>query len=54
MVNKHYQKHKERLQKEVSETYQNLKKKNKKDKKKPEIDIKIFLKNKRKKASVSL
>ena len=50
MVNKYYQKHKERLQKEARERYQNfLKKKNKKGKKRPEKDIKILLKRKKKK-----
>ena len=50
MVNKYYQKHKERLQKEARGRYQNfLKKKNKKGEKRPEKDIKILLKRKKKK-----
>ena len=50
MVNKYYQKHKERLQKEARGRYQNfLKKKNKKVEKRPEKDIKILLKRKKKK-----
>ena len=48
MVNKYYQKHKERLQKEASERYQNLSEEEKEErrKKKSETDIIIFLKNK--------
>ena len=50
MVNKYYQKHKERLQKEARGRHQNfLKKKNKKGEKRPEKDIKILLKRKKKK-----
>ena len=44
MVNKYYQKHKERLQKEARERYQNFSGKEKKSGKRSEMDIKIFLK----------
>ena len=44
MVNKHYEKHKEKLQKEAREKYQNLSEEEKeKGKKSIEIGIKIFL-----------
>ena len=48
VVNKYYQKHKERLGKEAPGTYQNLseEEKDKSRKKKSETDTKIFLKNK--------
>ena len=46
MVNKYYQKHKERLQKEARERYQNFSEKEKKGGKRSEMDIKIFLKKK--------
>ena len=49
MINKYYQKHKKKLQKEAGERYLKkifLNKKKKKDKKSPEEDIKIFLRNK--------
>ena len=50
MVNNYYQKHKERLRKEVRERYKNLpKKKKEKGEKRPEKDIKISLKKKNKK-----
>ena len=50
MVNKYYQKHKERLQKKyVKDIKIFLKKKKTKDKKRPEKDIKILLKKKKKK-----
>ena len=49
MVNKHYQKHKERLRKEAHERYENLSKEEKiKGEKKLEKDIKISLKKKKK------
>ena len=51
MINKYYQKHKERLQKEARERYQNLSKEEKRQKKKLDKDINILLK-KKKKASV--
>ena len=47
MVNKYYQKHKEKLRKEARERYQNLSEEEKdKWQKKSETDIKIFLNNK--------
>ena len=50
MVNKYYQKHKEKLQKEAHEWYQNLLEEEKeKGEKKLKTDIKIFLKRKKKK-----
>ena len=50
MVNKHYQKHKERLWKEAQERYENLSKEEKtKGEKKLEKDIKLSLKKKKKK-----
>ena len=50
MVNKYYQKHKPRLRKEARERYQNLSKEEKdKRQKRPEKDIKILLKKKKKK-----
>ena len=55
MVNKYYQKDKEKLRKEAREKYQNLYEEEKeKRQKRPETDSKIFLKKKRKKASISL
>ena len=48
MVNKYYQKHKERLQKETLERYQNLSEKEKKKGEKGPRQIKIFLKEKAK------
>ena len=51
MVNKYYQKHKEKLRKEALERYQNFsEEEKKKGKKGPETDIKIFLKRKKKKS----
>ena len=50
MVNKYYQKHKEKLQKEVREIYQNLSDEEKdKRRKKARERYKIFLKKKKKK-----
>ena len=49
MVNKYYQRNKEKLQKEAQERYQNLSKEEKKCKKRLETDIKIFRKKKNKK-----
>ena len=49
MVNKHYQKNKDRLRQEARERYQNLsEEKKEKRRKRPETDIKIFLKKKSK------
>ena len=48
MVNKYYQKHKEKLRKEVRERYHNLSEEEKeKRQKRPDTDIKIFLKRKK-------
>ena len=53
MVNKYYQKHKERFRKEARVRYQNLSEEKKdKRRKKSKEDIKILLRRKRKKASV--
>ena len=53
MANKYYQKHKERLQKEARERYQNLSKKEKgKMQEKPKNDIESLLKKKKKKVLV--
>ena len=50
MVNKYYQKYKERLLKEACERYQNLSQKEKEERRKrPEKDIKILLKKEKKK-----
>ena len=49
MVNKYYQKHKERLQKEARGRYQNFSEKEKIGRKRSEIDIKIFLEKKQQK-----
>ena len=50
MVNKYYQKHKEKLQKEAHEWHQNLLEEEKeKGEKELKTDIKIFLKRKKKK-----
>ena len=47
MVNKYYQKHKERLQREARERYQNSSEEQKtKGEKKPKKDIKILLRKK--------
>ena len=54
MVNKYYQKHKERLQKEARERYQNFSEKEKKGGKMSEMDIKIFLKKNNNKNYVSI
>ena len=52
MVNKYYQKHKERLRKETPERYQNLSEEEKdKKQKKLEKDINILLKKKKKKGN---
>ena len=51
MVNKYYQRSKEKLQKEAQERYQNLSKEEKKGKKRLETDIKIFQKKKNKKSN---
>ena len=54
IANNYYQKHKEKLQKEAGKTYQNLSEEGKeKDEKRPKKDMKISLKNKKKK-SVSI
>ena len=45
MVNNYYQKHKEKVRKEACEKYQNLSE----EEKRPEADIKIFLKKEKKK-----
>ena len=49
MVNKHYQKHKERLWKEARERYQSLSEEGKDNKKKLKKEVKMFLKTKKKK-----
>ena len=43
MVNKYYQRNKQNLQKETRERNHNLSEEEKKDEKRPETDIKIFL-----------
>ena len=48
VINKYYQKHKKRLQKEAREGYQSLSEEEKKDKR-PQKDVKILLKKKNKK-----
>ena len=52
IINQYYKKHKENLQKEVRERYQNFSKKKKtKDEKRPKKYIKTLLKKKKKKVS---
>ena len=50
MFSKYYQKHKERLQKEARETYQNFSEEEK-DRRRSEIDTKILLKIKKAKTT---